>query len=88
MLDGQTQTARPGRAEHEPVRPTWEVGIGKSRAEQLVIGAEIVTSDARFRSASGTAGLENVYGFTAQALRDPSIDWPAAKPLVIEQTEP
>ena len=87
VLDRQAQPPRSGRTEHQPVGAFREVLVGQRRAEQLVVGAEIVAGDARLRRAGRAAGLEDEHRLAGQASRDPALHRSAAQPLVLERPQ-
>ena len=87
VLDRQPQPARARGPEHQPVRAFREVLVRQRRAEQLVVGAEVVERDARLRNAGRAAGLEHVDRLAGEPLRDPALHRTAAQPLVLERAE-
>jgi hypothetical protein len=87
MLDGQPQAARAGRPEHQPVGALRKVFIGQRRAEDLVVGAEVVAVDARLRGPRRAPGLEHEDRLARESTRHPPLDRPAPEPFVFEEIE-
>ena len=88
VLHRQAQAPRARRAQHQPVRAAREVLVGQRLAEDLVVGAEVLTRDAGLRDAGGAAGLEHEDRLPGEALRHPALHRAAAQPLVLERTQP
>ena len=87
VLDGQAETSRAGRTDHQPVAAPGKVLVGQRVAEHLVIGSEVVDVDPRLRNAGRAAGLEREDGLVGKGLRHPPADGPAPQPLVLEEAE-
>src|SRR5688572_16894212 len=87
VLDRQAQPPGPRRSEHQPVRPLRKVLVRQRRAEQLVVGAEVGTGDARLRGARGAPCFEDVDRLIAEPARNPPPHGPAAEPLVLERPQ-
>ncbi len=88
MLDRQSKTAGTRGAQHQPVRAFREVLVRQRRAEQLVIGAEILERHAGLRNARRAAGLEHIRRLAGESLRDPALHGTAAQPFVLECRKP
>ena len=87
MLHRKTEAARPGRAEHEPVRAFGEVLIRQRVAEELIVESKILDRDAAFGNPGRAAGFENVNGTILVRLRYPSPHGSSTQPLILEQRE-
>ena len=87
VLERQAQASRAGRAKHQPVRAFRKELVREGRAEDLVVGAEVVDVDARLRDARRSAGLEHVHGPAGKPFGNPALHGAAAQRLVLELPE-
>src|SRR4051794_24322677 len=85
VLDGETQTPRARRAEHQPVCTHWEVLLGQCFAEQRIVDPEVFTRNSAFWNTRRAAGFEDVDGFSVEPFGHPASYGSAAKPLVFER---
>ena len=88
VLHRQTQPARPRRSEHQPVGALREVLLRERRAEQLVVGPEVVARNARLRNARRAARFKDEHRLAGQALGHPAPHRTAAQPLIFKRAEP
>src|SRR5262249_14277808 len=87
MLDGEPQSPRAGRAEHQPVGPLWKVLLRQRVAEHLVVDPVVFDDDAALGDPGGAAGLEDIDRLVLQRFRHPTPHWSAAQPVVLEEAE-
>src|SRR5262249_20133121 len=64
MLDGQTQTTRTSRPNHQPRSTTRKMFIRNFPGKLLVIDLVIIPADALFGHAGGATSFENIEGST------------------------
>src|SRR5688572_30203337 len=84
MLDGQTQSARPGWPHHEPVMITRKMFVGNLLRELAVIDLVILPADALLGHAGGAAGLENVEWLAFECLGHPDVRLQIPQPFILE----
>src|SRR2546429_9976678 len=85
MLDGESQSARAGGAEHHPVGALREELVRQTLTEYLVVDPQVFADDAALGNTSGAAGLEDVDRFLVQRLGDEAPHRSSAQPAVLEQ---
>ena len=87
VLDGQTQTARAGRAHHQPRPSAWKMFVRNFPGEFLVVHLVIVPADALLGHPGGAAGLKNVERAPFVFRRNPNFGLQVAQPFVLEVRE-
>ena len=84
MLDGKSQTSRPTRPEHQPVRTLGKIFVRKGIAEQLVIGPVILDYNATFRNSRRSAGFKHVSRLVGVPFWNPPSYGATTQPLVFK----
>ena len=84
VLDGEAQTARAGRAHHQPVMVARKMFVGDLLAELGVIDLVILPADALLGHAGGAAGLEDVERLALEFGGNPDLGLQVAQPFVLE----
>ena len=87
VLDRQPQSPGSRGAQHQPVRPLRETGVGQRVAEVLVVGLPVVNLHSTLRDARRAPRLEHVHTFAFQARRDPPLNRSPTQPLVFKRGE-
>ena len=87
MLDGQTQTARAGGADHEPGTARGEVVVADFAAEFFVVGLVVIPANALLGHACGATGFENIERFAFKSGRHPDFGLQIAQPFVLKMGE-
>src|SRR5947209_2138809 len=60
VLDGQPQSPRTGRPEHQPMAATWEMLVRQRLRHYLVIDPVVLDDDSRFRHTGRASGLKDI----------------------------
>ena len=84
QIRGEAQSARAGRADHQPRLAAWEMRVGNLFGELAVIDLVVVPANALFGHAGRAAGFENVERSALEFRRHPDFGLQIAQRVVLK----
>src|SRR5262245_31303571 len=87
MFNRESEPARAGRTNHQPIRSLWKGFFGERFAEGLVVDSKIVDADSSLGNSRAAAGLKHKDGSIGVSSRDPSSNRAAAQPFVFKEAK-